>query len=63
MLTIYRFYHVGLDGHFKRVESISCTSDAEALAKVAALRGQSVAVEVWAAARFVARIETPRAAE
>jgi hypothetical protein len=63
MLTLYRFYHVGSDGHFKRAESITCASDADALAKVAALRGQSVAVEVWAAGRLVARIESPQPAK
>jgi hypothetical protein len=61
--TLYRFYHVGPDGHFKRAESIFCASDAEALAKVPALRGQSVAIEVWAAARLVARIESPEPAK
>ena len=60
MSTLYRFYHVGPDGHFKRAESISSASDAEALANVAAPRGQSVAVEVWAAERLVARIESPK---
>jgi hypothetical protein len=59
MTTLYRFYHIGPDGHFKRVEAIPCASDAEALAKAAALSRQRVAVEVWTAARFVGRIESP----
>jgi hypothetical protein len=63
MTTLYRFYHIGPDGHFKRVEAIPCASDAEALAKVVAPSGQSVAVEVWTAARFVARIEAAKPAK
>jgi hypothetical protein len=62
-MTLYRFYHIGPDGHFKRADVIDCASDAEALAKVETLSGQSVAVEVWAEARFVARVEQPMPAK
>jgi len=60
-MTLYCFYHVGPDGHFKRIEAERCATDAEALA-IAGLRNRQddVAIEVWDMARFVARVETPK---
>jgi hypothetical protein len=62
-MTLYRFYHVGPDGHFKRADAINCASDADALAEGATLCRNEIAIEVWAAARFVARIDPAQAAK
>ena len=60
-MALYRFYHVGLDGHFKCAETMPCASDAEALAIVGLrIRQDEVAIEVWDEARFIARVELPK---
>jgi hypothetical protein len=53
----YRFYFVGVDGHFKRASEIDCASDADALAVAETLAGRRAGIEVWERARFIARIE------
>jgi hypothetical protein len=59
-MALYRFYHVGIDGHFRRAETMTCASDTDALANGGAMSGRDdVAVEVWEGGRFVARVESP----
>jgi hypothetical protein len=56
MMTEYRVYTVGTDGHFVNFRGFVCANDEDAL--VWARQGMDgAAVEVWSGDRFVTRLE------
>jgi hypothetical protein len=55
-MALYRFYWFGSDGHIKAAENRDCTSDEEAQAEALEMIGDYATLEVWLAARCVARL-------
>jgi hypothetical protein len=60
VMTDYRAYTVGDDGHFKGYESLVCANDEEAITKAKILAHRH-GVELWCGPRLVSSIPKQRA--
>jgi len=55
-MSDYRAYAIGPDGHFIKVEPMSCENDEEAIARARAL-AKEYPIEIWSGDRFVVRLD------
>jgi len=55
----YRLYLIGMDGHFRQVVELACSSDSEAIAFVAE-RYADDRCELWQLTRMVATTDARR---